>query len=324
MNKIKNNALWISILAIIIGAGMLFFSNDYEITSKTISIVEGDKVLSKVIYGLSNNKLLFELISTVLLTLGIALFISAFFIRYIEKEERQEFEKTLLSFQKETAKDAIQSVFKRIIEDEFFKIIKKDVLNAKLLRKKANWQYDITIKDGKPRLKRTLSYVLHNISGETVKEPIQISASTTVHSDLKVISGKVRKSNGEETPFDLVSKNDSESETIKSSSFQTFKKEVEVEPDEPIEVVIVIDQTFNNKYIFETHTSRHPVVDLELTVNIPEGYVFDLSSTFSTEPRLRVNESNKKVYVVDGAIYQGQGIEFLCHKPLGKIAIQEL
>lgn len=215
----------------------------------------------------------------------------------------------LESFQKETARDAIHSVFNRIINDKFFAIIQKDVLNVKLIRKNAQWQYDIFINnEQKPVLKRTISYELHNISNETAQESIRVYSLTGIHSDFKIVSGKIRKLDTTEEPIIFA---DASQE---KSHLKKIEKEIELKPDETIEVVVVFEHIFHNDYIFESHSSKHPIVGLEITVNYPVDYTFELYSGFSTEPRIRVNEAGKTVYVIDGAIYKGQGIEFLCAK----------
>lgn len=119
-----------------------------------------------------------------------ALFISAFFIRHIEGAERQAFEDKLLKFQEDTAKDAIQSVFKRIIDKDFFSIIKKELLNAQSIRKNANWQYDILENsNGSLLLKRTISYEFHNISQHPTSEDITLKSNNNLHCTTEVISG---------------------------------------------------------------------------------------------------------------------------------------
>ena len=310
MNWIKKNAVAISILLVFTGGVFSYFSNDYDINAKTVDTVVEGKVESETCYVLTPNKLILDILSTMTMSIGVALFISSFFIRYIEQEERQRFEDRLLDFQKQTSEDAILSVFNRLIEPEFFSIIKKDVLNVKLLRKNVNWQYDIKeLENGWLDLTRTLSYDLHNISQDEAVEPIKISMNDTVHSTGRVSNCKVRYQDGREEVIDLVEK---EQET----GFTTREKDVTIPCRASIEVVNVIEQTFPREYIYETQTTRYPIINLEITVNYPKNFQFELSSNFSTQHRLRVNEAGKKVYVFHGAIYQGQGIEFICAKAL--------
>ncbi|MEK8019592.1 MAG: hypothetical protein VSS75_022180 [Candidatus Parabeggiatoa sp.] len=305
---IKSNSLAISLFLIIIGAFLVFYTNDYGILSKTISSIVDGEITEKVIYTLENRKPILSILSNIFLSLGFALFISAFFIRYIESDERKLFEDKLLSFQKNTAKDAIQSVFKKIIDKEFFSIIEKDLFNAKTIRKKANWQYDISeIEKGKLQLKRTIIYELHNVSSNTTSEHLQVKGNHNQHCKTEVISSKVRYPSGKEDPIGLTNADTDD------KAFSCHEKEITINAGESIEVMLVFQQTFNN-YIYEVHLTRHPIIGLEITVNFPSNYKFELFSSFSNKEYLRINELGKKVYIVRGAIFKGQGIEFICEK----------
>lgn len=310
MNWIKNNAIAISIIFFIIGISLIYHTNEYDITSTTVSTVVEGKISEGIIYSLNPSNQFINILANVFLSLGIALFISAFFIRHIESHERKELEKKLLEFQENTAKDAIHSVFKKMIDESFFNIIKKDLLNAKVIRKNANWQYDITeINDTNHLLfKRTISYEFHNISHAPTTELIKIRSNNNEHCSMEVISGKIRRLNGEEESIILKEENEGE------SIFTFLEKEIQISAGESIEVVLVFQQVFKNGYIYETHSSRHSIINLEITVNFPSSYNFDLFSSFSNEERLRINEPDKKVYVVEGAIFRGQGVEFVCNK----------
>lgn len=307
MNTIKKYATTISLVFLLIGGLLLYYTNSYDISTKTISVIKDNTIVDKVIYTIDSNDLFLKILATILLNLGIALFISSYFIKFIEEDEKNNFYDKLKMFQKDTAKDAIHSVFNRIINDKFFAIIQKDVLNVKLIRKNAQWQYDIIINNNnKPVLKRTVSYELHNISNETAQESINLQAITGLHSSMEIISGKIRYSNGTEDQMMFSVSSEAK------SNIKAIDRELSLEPHETMEVVIVVEHTFHNDYIYECHSSKHPIVGLEITVNYPTNFDFELFSTFSTEPRIRVNESGKTVYVIDGAIYKGQGVEFIC------------
>ncbi len=137
MNKsiefFKQYYLIVVIICLCLSIFFNFLSNDYELNSKTIDTVKNGKVFETTYYKIDSKKPIFEILSAVFLNLGISTFIAIFFVNYLDKKEKQEFEDKLMEFQKKTAKDAIESVFNRTIEKEFFDIIKYDLLNAKLL-----------------------------------------------------------------------------------------------------------------------------------------------------------------------------------------------
>ncbi|WP_166808822.1 hypothetical protein [Candidatus Chlorobium masyuteum] len=321
---IKKNALPLSLSLIIIGGYFVYQSNEYSVSSRTISSVFNGKITESIIYQLNKTKPFLDIFANVCLTLGIALFISAFFIRYIEEDERKQLEEKLSKFQEDTAKDAILSVFKTIIDMNFFSIIQKDLLNAKSIRKNANWQYDISeIEDSgtvKLLLKRTVSYEFHNISQSQVEESIRFRSNNNEHCKTDIISAKVRHPSGNEENIELIDDKDADGNGD-GKKFIYLHKNICIDPEKSIEVVLVFTQLFSHGYIYETHSSRHPIINLMITVNIPKNYNFELFHTFSSKARLKIDEPDKRVYVVNGAIFKGQGVEFTCynkHKGISK------
>jgi len=306
INLFKKNYLVAVLLFIFIGIFFLYKSNDYKLVCQTIRIVENNKIKDQIIYKTEPKKILLQLVGTIFINFAITIFIALFFVRYIERQDRELFEHKLQQFQKDTAEDAILSVFKRIMEEEFFEIIKEELLNAKLVRKNANWQYDIKkSENNKMILKRTISYELHNMSLEDADEPMSPIFSDNIHSKAIIKVCKIRKHDGtEEDVFPL--------EQIETKPFSKSKKNIKVSPLSYVEVVFVVEEEFKREYIFETHFTNYPIINLEIVVNFPEDYIFDLNDSFSTKCRLKINELGKKIYTVRGGIYKGQGVDFIC------------
>lgn len=90
--------------------------------------------------------------------------------------------------QKQTAQDAIQSVFQRLIDKNTFEMIQKDIFQGKFVRKNVTWKYTIKKKDKNNKemtLTRTIQYTLKNITQETQNERFYIySDSTNIHCKL--------------------------------------------------------------------------------------------------------------------------------------------
>ena len=167
MNFVQKYYLPIVLLAILAGVFLLQQSNKYEISSKTIEYSIKGVSKQDVIYQIDAKYIYMKLLGQVLITFSIAMVISVLFVRALEKEERQKLENLTLNVQKETAKDAIESLFNRLIDPGFFKIVKDDLLSAKLIRKDATWKYDITEVDDKLIFKRIITYTLNNISSSS-------------------------------------------------------------------------------------------------------------------------------------------------------------
>ncbi|TGK89257.1 hypothetical protein EHQ24_00060 [Leptospira noumeaensis] len=310
INFLKSYYLLIVIFLIVSGVTSLYFSSDYELNSKNIQEISNGQIVINSVFVPGSKKYFLEITGNFLITFAITIFISLFFVNFIDKIDKDKFENKLLDFQKDTAKNAILSTFERLIEPEFFNIIKNEILNLKLLRTDCRWQYDIEEEtNGLLILTRTISYKLKNISNEVSQEPINIIYSDNTHTSSEIIELKSR-ADGEDkfTKIEFVKKGE-------GNNFKQNIEIIEVKANSSIEIILILKQTFKNKYIFETHISRYPIINLEIIVNLPKDFSFSLSAdTLSSPLETHVDTARKKTYQVKGAIYKGQGIEFFAEK----------
>ncbi|MCB0451148.1 MAG: hypothetical protein KDC97_13620 [Confluentibacter sp.] len=303
----------IIITLILFGAGIFLkiMFDSFELIPKNIADIVNGNIVSKTFYERNLKYPIIELISNMSISFSFAVIISIFFVRSIESREKEEFEDKLLKFQKETAKDAISSSFERLIDRDFFEIIKTDILNAKFHRRKIRWEYDIVIsKNNKESmvLTRTVSYILENISQIEQTEDVHVSMFSTVHCTTEGVSIKC-KIDGEKNFRDLTI-NDKNEHGISTSTIQ----KINIPARKNAEIVSVFKQVFPRDYIYETHFLNNGGTELEITVNLPYGYDFSISSTLASRTEKLLDEPTKKRYRINGAIYKGQGIEFMCFK----------
>jgi|GEM_PF-6331738 len=236
----------------------------------------------------------------------------------MEAADKEKFESKLLKFQKETARDEISSTFERLIEKEFFDIIKTDILNAKFQRNELRWQYDIsTLTSGGMRLRRTIIYVLKNISSSEQTEHINVASFTSAHCTTHSVNVKC-KIDGEDEfkPLKL-------DDEMGGATLTKKNQEITIPAGESAEVVVIFTQDFPRDYIYETHFLNQGAVGLEIIVNLPDDYLFNVNSTvLASRTEQTLDEENKKIYKIKGAIYRGQGIEFMCwRKPKDNIQL---
>lgn len=306
---IKKYSSVITILLFAIAFILMVTTNQYDLASKDLSQVVEKHIEQKTIWYLSNQSLFLNTLATITLNIAIALFISTYFMRYIEKEEKESFYTKLEEFQKNTAKDAILSTFNRVIDNDLFKIIEQDVLNANFLRKDVKWDFDIYLNDEKKlELKRTLTYNLKNITTQDKEEIFKISSNYNIHSKTEIIECKHKKK-GEHDYQNMPFKNTHTDSTLEA------EETVLIPANSEIQVVMVFKEIFSNKYIYESHSTRFPIVGLNITINYPEDYEFEIIvQTFSNKLEEITSTKGKKIYGTKEAIYKGQGLEFLCYK----------
>ena len=311
LNFIRKHWITVSIASLVLGVFIKLNFGSYVLAPQIITEVINGNAISKTHYIPNIEYPIADLISNLLFTLSIALLISLAFLRAIEATDKEKFENKLLQFQKDTAEDAIASTFERVIDDDFFQIIKTDVLNAKFQRHKLRWYYDIDRNDtcNTMTLTRTISYLLKNISPTEQAENIYLATFSTAHCSTETVAIKY-KMEGESSFKDLVLDNKVENGTLTNTN-----KEVVVPGLKAAEIVTSIRQTFPRDYIYETHFLNQGGVSLELTVNLPKDFQFSVNPTVLADRTEKlVDESTKKVYRINGAIYRGQGIEFMCFR----------
>lgn len=296
----KNYYLFVCILAVAGGILLFHYSNSYQLSSKTIATIDHGNMREQIVYMIEPRTRYIQLIGTIMIQFSVAIFISLFFVRYLESAEREDFRKKLMEFQEQTAKDAILSVFKRVIDPDFFKIISREVLNANLLRKNATWQYDIEkTAGGNLTLQRVISYELHNMSFKEEEESVSPVSQQSVCCSTKVV-----EINGEKVDS---------LESGKEGSFERIMKTIKVPPQSHVNVSVVMLQEFSTPFIYETHFTKYPIVNLQIIVNFPKEYVFSIGNdSLSSECKTELEIDGKRIYKVDGALYKGQGIEFVC------------
>ena len=89
MSIIKKYAVLISIILLIIGGLLVYLTNSYDLLSQTVSTVKNNIISNQVIYTLNNKNLLLNILSIILINIGVALFISSHFINPIAQHEKK-------------------------------------------------------------------------------------------------------------------------------------------------------------------------------------------------------------------------------------------
>ena len=254
----------------------------------------------------------------VLENICVALLVSGFILRYIEKQDREIFHHEIINVQKQTAQDAIQSVFQRLIDKNTFEMIQKDIFQGKFVRKNVTWKYTIKKKDENNKeitLTRIIQYTLKNITQETQNERFYIySDSTNIHCKLTCTKISVKQNKQWEEL------------SIKKDEKGKEYREVKLEEQKELEVSLEMIEKFNETldYIYAVHSPRFGMVGLKLDVSFPEDYEFEIVvDAFSNKlEEIPSKIQGQRTYQTDKAIYKGQAIEFICYPKTNQTQIQ--
>lgn len=282
---LTNPFVWSVVIFITIDIGLIIFL--YYLTDEFYK-----EIVQNIIVGIST-----ALVMTI--TIGIA--------------ERKRFEQ----FQKDTAKNAIKSLFTRLVHRKTFEMIQKDIFQGKFVRKSVVWKYDITNNDNnnnkKMILRRIIQYTLKNITQKIQKEKFYIySDNTNIHCKLTHTKISIKK-NGQWENLSI--KKDKE------------YRETKLKPNEELEVSLEMVEEFNEKldYIYAVHSPRFGMVGLTLHVTFPENYKFEIvvDALSSKLEKIPGEIQGHCTYKTNKAIYKGQVIEFICY-PKDKVSQNNL
>lgn len=311
LEKIKKHYLIIGIIIIIVACYILGENNLYESVNQVIKIkVDGDE--KEEIYRILENRYNYlNIIANVLIAFGTTLIISMFFATYFEEQERKNFQKKLEQIQIETGRNAYLSLFKQLIDESFFNCVKKDIINCKSIREKAQWMYDVSYANdgtGKFILKRTITYCVKNLSTEDLLEPVKIECLKNSYSEMDVDEVKYKLDND-------YTNEDVRAKTSDENGKKIFSSEVNIPPLKTVEIVKIFTQKFNTNFMYETHFSNSPLSDLTIIVKYPIDCNFYIGfNTRKDDFVKQVDVNGNQIWVSKSAILKGQGIEFFCEK----------
>ena len=312
MNFLKKYYLILAILIICAGYYISYKTNNYEFQNKVLQVIKDNEIQHKEYISLENKFIVLSLISEACITFGITLLITMFFVNYFDKKEKNDFKKELKEIQIETAKNAFLSLFHQIIDESFFNVVKRDIIKCKVIRKNARWIYDIyTDSDSnKLVLKRTITYTLQNLSTENRKEPMKISFLNNSYAITRNTQIKYKESTKNKyEDFDI------NKHTEEKNGYKIITGDIEINSNSSVDIVRVLEQVFNTEFIYETHFLSTPLSGLEIEVNFPKDYQFNISfNSIENDVSQILDTETKKIWKLNGALLKGQGIEFYCEK----------
>ncbi len=189
MNYLKSLG-WILLILIVILSGLFmdYQGNNYEITYKNIEIavgenktehqtilstppmVQGYKLFANFLYGLA-------------VTLFVSLFVSLFVARKLEEGQKEKHKKELDKLRASVNINVFDALFKTLIPEEIFQIVKTEIIENKVIRRKAHWTFVFEEVDNQIKMTSTTHYELHNVSKEPVSNPVNIEYNVLLCQD---------------------------------------------------------------------------------------------------------------------------------------------
>ena len=304
MNIIKRYYILISVVVLFIGIFLNVISSDISPETKTIYVATGNnQTKTHEIIEYPFYKDILTTSANVCYSFAITLFIALFVISRLDEKEKEDFNGKILQLQKSINKDVLSSTFEKIIPNEIFDLIKSDILDAKSIRKNSKWYYDFAVENGKTIITQTFIVELHNSTNSIIEEHIKLNFFRDENSTSYV------------SFFSCVGSNsDNEISIENTNSCEIIDEKIELDPYKFATITLSTVTETDKDYIIDTDTTKSPIINLDLTVNFPLGYVVELFPTCSNSLTCLKASETKQIYKTIPALLKGQGIIYKFYK----------
>lgn len=300
----------------------VWFSNG-TIEAIRISIFDKNGTINTVnTYKYNYEHPVLKVLSVFLYSFAMSILISLFIIKVLQKDDDEERKKEEEKRRDELFKNVFKGVFDRLIPTEIFDVIKSDILEANIVRKKVKWTFDFTVnkEDNTITLQRNVMYEAHNLTSSDCIEPFSYIFSSTDYSSTEIEFLKwhdIEDKGTTKIAYNNKTKDDSELEHIPlGNDIEQVKKDINIPVNKIIFINFKSKEIYKNciSFLHETHFSSACSIGWELQVNFPKEYEFSIIPVFSGNINTVVDDEGRKEYTYNGAILKGQGIEFTLSK----------
>lgn len=271
----------------------------------------------EVIYPLWHQ--IINLVKNFLYGLAAAIFITVFVANRLEGSIKKEKEDELKDLNEAINVNVFDSLFKTIIPEEIFKIIKQEIIENKVVRKDAKWVYNFLEENGKILCTQTTRYELHNLSQAPVSDPITLVLDTLGGDEYRIVSAECTDQSGKKLVYyDPNDPDNNENIEVKTKgNITSVSYTVDIPPKSYVEYKTVFERSYSGDVI-DAQGTKVPVIGADLIVNFPRDYDFDISPMMSSTPRLITHSSTQKIFKVDGGILPKQGFVFYLVKKVNE------
>ena len=258
-----------------------------------------------------------NLLTNFLYGLAAAIFITVFIASRLQDNQAKEQEAKLSKLFDDININVFDTLFKTIIPEEIFKVIKSEIIENRVIRRDAKWVYDFTLDEdsGDIHCRMTTRYELHNLSRSQVLNPVELDLDPLGGSEYKIIEAECEDMNGKQlVNYDPQSPEKSTNVEVESNNGKTkVKYAVEI----PKESYVIYKTVFHRIYqgdVVDSQATKVPVIGADIIVNFPNFYKFDISPMMSSVPKLISESDIQKIYKIDGGILPWQGFAFYLTK----------
>lgn len=255
-----------------------------------------------------------KLTTNFLYALAATIFITVFIATKLQEAQQTKKEEELKELHNAININVFDSLFKTIIPEKIFKIIKQDIIENKVLRKDAKWLFEFSELENKIICRQTTRYELHNLSQQEVNDPITLDLDSLGGSKYSIISAECLSASGEVlVHYDPNNNNRKNIEVQEDGQHTKVSYTIKIPPESYVEYKTVFERTYDDN-VLDAQGTKVPVVGADIIAFFPEEYDFGISPMMSSKPRLITDSKTQKIFKVDGGILPYQGILFYLRK----------
>jgi hypothetical protein len=325
MNKSTIGYGFLIFTVVVAAISLDYFSLSYQVESTIVSSLQPDGTIAKIKVEKAPSFIpIAKLLVNFLYTLAVGIFISIYIASRLERTKLDSKKKEIEELQRAINTNVFDSLFKTLMPEEIFKIIKSEIIESKIIRRNANWLYDFkVVGDDQIELKIVSHYELHNVSKDIVKNPIKLTL-TSDEDEYKILEAKCISSDRTTTQVSYHHENDNNHglKEVESSKGKVYEYQLDVPPSDYVEFTTTVSRTYKGD-IYDSQFNSHPLVNAQLTVSYPEGYELEIDPLFSSELRKITTTYNQDVYKLTGGILPKQGFIYTLKKKKVSNIIQQ-
>lgn len=309
---LKNKYFWISVGLVVVALFLDFYFDVAEIkkTTQTVNDLNGNTV-SYDILSYSPKYKLINLASTLLYTLGISIAIYFGIEFQMDKIEKTKDRNELNELQRKINENIFNGVLQKLVPEELFKLMVRDIINKSIIRRNATWTYNIEETQQGYKLTQLIQYELENIGNQKSSVPISINVHHTTLSSSHFEYFKVIKNGTDFIEYDKAQIASRQTPIEKGISNVV---DVEISPSEVIKVVHTVVNEYFSKCIVDCHFSIYSIIGLKITVDKPINCDFHMLGTFTEKLKSYKPTPNKIVYDPIDGILIGQSVIYMIEK----------
>jgi len=311
MEILKKYYLLFCLLFLFIGLALEYTSSQVKLEYSQLSRIQAGKIVTDNVYKYSDSLPFLRAFSAFMFTLAASVFVSVFVTNRIESTQRKRQEAELNSIRECINKDVFDGVFKSLLPHEIYEVIKSDIIQTDLVRRKVVWIYDFTeTGEGSVNLKQTLKSELHNESQDTYEKGYRVSFNTSEDATTVLKSVTCEYKGTKIASLDRDNPNENDNLACPNEIENSFNIPLSINTHDYVDLTTIFQTVYQSGLVADSYFTVHPLIDITLIVRHPSGWEFSVFDNFSSKLRYISGDFTGCIYELRGAVLPKQGMTF--------------